>query len=97
MLHNPLTMEIFAEDDGIISPVTRPISVTINFDAWDFNYVACQLETRDILGQELLQRFADEELLQYRIRGRFGFDTGDIHSVYQHKTGQSGEIGLYGR
>lgn len=96
-LHNPVLVEIFAEDDGIIAPVTRPISITYNFDAWDFNYLACQMETRDPLGQELLQRFADGELLQYRITGRFGFDTGEIHSVYTHRTGRTGETSIYGR
>lgn len=95
--HNPMTVEIFDEADQIIGPVTRPISITYNLDAFRFNYLACQMETSDPFGNELYQRFIDGEQLQYRIRGRFGDDTGDINSVYKYKEDGTGELSIYGR
>lgn len=97
MLHNPVYVEIFDAQDRIISPITRPISITYNLDAYRFNYLAVQMETHDPLGNELYQRFIDGELLQYRITGRFGTDTGDINSVYKYKEDGTGELALYGR
>ena len=45
--HNPVTVELFDENDDIIVPVTMPISITNNLQAFDFNYIAVQVETYD--------------------------------------------------
>ena len=84
-LHNPMTVEIFDGNDQIVGPITRPISITYNLDAFRFNYLAVQMETTDPFGNEVYQRFLDGEHLFYRIAGRFGVDTGDINSVYKYR------------
>ena len=95
--HNPMTVEIFDGNDQIVGPVTRPISITYNLDAFRFNYLAVQMETTDPFGNEVYQRFLDGEHLFYRITGRFGVDTGDINSVYKYRQDGAGELSLYGR
>lgn len=94
---SPVHVELFDKDDRIIMPVTRPISVTLNLEAHDFNYVAVQVETHDEIMREVLERWGRKELIQYRIRGRFGVDTGDLNSVYAYDAGGSGEFSFYGR
>lgn len=96
-LHNPIHVEVFDSNDEIIGPVTRPISITNNLDAFRFDYVAVQMETTDPFGNEIYQRFIDDEHLQYRIHGRFGESTGDINSVYKYKRDGKGEVSFYGR
>lgn len=54
--HNPVTVELFDENDDIIVPVTMPISITNNLQAFDFNYIAVQVETYDSVMREVLNR-----------------------------------------
>lgn len=90
-------MELFDKDDKIIMPVTVPISITVNLAAHDFDYIAVQVETYDPIMREVLSRWANGELIQYRCQGRFGTQTGDVNSVYAYDDNGSGEFTLYGR
>lgn len=94
---NPVIVELFDENDDIIMPVTVPISITNNLQAFDFDYVAVQVETYDVVMREVLRRWSNKELIQYRISGRFGTDTGDLNSIYAYDDGGSGEFTFYGR
>lgn len=96
--YNPVTVELFDMNDEIIMPVTVPISITYNLQAFDFNYLAVQVETYDRIMKEVLSRWANKELIQYRISGRFGVGTGDLNSVYAYDAGAgSSEFSFYGR
>lgn len=94
--HHPMTVELFDKDDQPIGPVTRPVSITQNFESHDFNYIAVQVETRDQVMRDVLERWNRGELVQYRLTGRFGMDTGDINSIYGYET-NTGEFSFYGR
>ena len=94
--HNPVTVELFDENDDIIVPVTMPISITNNLQAFDFNYIAVQVETYDSVMREVLSRWTNKELIQYRVRGRWGTETGDVNSIYAYDSG-GGEFTFYGR
>ena len=93
---NPVTVELFDENDDIIMPVTAPISIVNNIQAHDFDYIAVQVETYDSIMREVLKRWTNKELMQYRISGRFGVQTGDLNSVYAYDA-ESGEFSFYGR
>ena len=95
--YNPVTVELFDADDNIIMPVTAPISITNNIQAFDFNYIAVQVETYDTVMREVLQRWSNLELIQYRVTGRWGVETGDLNSVYAYDQEGSGEFSFYGR
>lgn len=94
--HDPITVELFDQHDRILTPVTRPISITHNIEAHRFDYSAIQVETYDDVMRKVLTRWEAGELLQYRIRGRFGTSTGDVNSIYGYDIG-SGEFAFYGR
>lgn len=94
---NPVMVELFDEDDKIIMPVTRPISITHNLQAFDFNYTAVQVETYDEVMKEVTERWGRKELIQYRISGRWGVETGDVNSIYAYDVGTGGEFTFYGR
>lgn len=95
--HDPVFVELFDKDDEIIAPVMRPISIVQNIEAHDFNYIAVQVELHDEVMRDVLARWARGELIQYRVSGRWGFDTGDVNSVYAYDEGGSGEFSFYGR
>lgn len=95
--YNPVTVELFDKDDEIIMPVTMPISIVNNIQSYDFDYISVQVETFDVVAKEVLQRWANKELVQYRINGRFGSHTGDINSIYAYDENGSGEFSFYGR
>lgn len=95
--YNPVTVELFDEDDEIIMPVTMPISIVNNIQSYDFDYVSIQVETFDMVAQEVMRRWSNKELIQYRISGRFGSHTGDLNSVYAYDENGSGEFSFYGR
>lgn len=95
--YNPVTVELFDENDEIITPVMVPLSITLNQQAFDFDYIAVQVETYDDVMREVLDRYTRKELIQYRISGRFGMSTGDLNSVYAYDEGGSGEFSFYGR
>lgn len=96
-LDNPIYVTLFDKDDEIIVPVTRAISVTYNLEAHDFNYVGVQVETYDEVMRKVLSRWGEGELIQYKIEGRFGADTGDLNSIYAYDQQGSGEFSFYGR
>lgn len=96
-LNNPVYVTLFDKDDEIIVPVTRAISVTYNLEAHDFNYVGVQVETYDEVMRKVLSRWGEGELIQYKIEGRFGTDTGDLNSIYAYDQQGSGEFSFYGR
>ena len=95
--HNPVHVALFDENDKIIMPVKVPISITHNLQSFDFNYTAVQVETYDSVMREVLKRWANKELIQYQISGRWGVETGDVNSIYAYDDGGSGEFTFYGR
>lgn len=93
---NEVRVILYDRNDKIIMPVTVPISITYNLQAFDFDYVAVQVDTYDTIMRKVLQRWSNKELIQYSIEGRFGKSTGDLNSIYAYDSG-SGEFTFYGR